>query len=96
LYCGKLYLCETNQKTNTMNTQLNEFKAAKQIALTINKGLMRRAKLNGIVTNYVGYKSANGKMYVIGDTENDIQNADAIINGCPAREIFGEFSVMAR
>ena len=77
-------------------TQLNQFNAAKQIALKINKGLMRRASFQGVTTNYIGFKSANGKMYVIGDTANDIQNADAIINGCHAREIFGEFSVMAR
>ena len=80
-----------------MNTiQLNQFNAAKQIALKINKGLMRRASYQGVTTNYIGFKSPNGRMYVIGDSANDIQNADAIINGCPAREIFGEFSVMAR
>lgn len=77
-------------------TQLNQFKAAKEIALKINKGLMRRASFDGVITNYIGFKSPNGRMYVIGDSANDIQNADAIINGCPAREIFGDFSVMAR
>ena len=56
---------------------------------------MRRARLNNEVTNYCGAK-LNGRMFVIGDTENDIQNPDATIMGKPAREVFGDFTVMSR
>ena len=77
----------TTQQTN----QINDFKSAKQIALSITKGCFRRA----LGTNYCGYKAKDGRMWVIGDTDADIQNADAIINGKPAREVFGEFSIMS-
>lgn len=74
--------------------QHDQFKAAKQIALAINKGEYKRARFEGNLTNYCGFKDGNGRMWVIGDTVADIQNPDAIINGCPAREVFGEFTVM--
>jgi len=75
--------------------QHSDFKAAKEIALSIENGLMRRARNNGIVTNYCGAKLQN-RMFVIGDTLQDIQNPDCYINNKPAREIFGEFTVMSR
>ena len=70
--------------------QHNEFKAAKNIALMIEKGCMRRAKLQKIPTNYCGYKANDGRMWVIGDSDAEIQNPDAIINGKPAREVYEE------
>lgn len=76
------------------NLAHEQFRAAKEIALSINKGEMRRARYNGTVTNYTGLKDKNGRMWVIGDSVNDIQNPDATINNKPAREIFGEFTVM--
>lgn len=70
------------------------FEEAKAIALTIENGLIRRARLNNEATNYSG-SSLNGRMFVIGDTENDIKNPDAFIMGKPAREVFGDFTVMS-
>ncbi len=79
--------------TNSQKIQHEQFKAAKQIALTIPPNQSRRAIYNGEVTNYTGC-NLNGRMWVIGDTLADIQNPDATINGKPAREVFGEFTVM--
>jgi hypothetical protein len=81
--------------TTIEKQQHESFKAAKTIALTIENGLMRRARLNDEVTNYCGAK-LNGRMFVIGDTENDIQNPDATIMGKPAREVFSDFIIMSR
>lgn len=81
--------------TTIEKQQHEDFKAAKSIALTIENGMMRRARNNGEVTNYCGAK-LNGRMFVIGDTENDIQNPDATIMGKPAREVFGDFTVMSK
>jgi hypothetical protein len=80
---------------NTEKQQLDGFNAAKQIALTIGNGLMRRAKVNNIPVNYCGAK-LNNRMWVIGDSLNDLQNPDATINNKPAREIFGDFTVMSK
>ena len=78
----------------TLEKQRHEdFNAAKQIALTIEAGLMRRARNNGVITNYCGC-NLNGRMFVIGDSLADIQNPDALVNGKPAREIFGDFTIM--
>lgn len=82
--------------TTQQQKQHNEFKVAKQIALTIEKGNLRRARFENAVTNYCGFKANDGRMWVIGDTNADIQNPDATINGKPAREIFGDFTVMSR
>lgn len=82
--------------TTKQQKQHNEFKAAKQIALTIEKGCLRRARFENAATNYCGFKAKDGRMWVIGDTEADIQNPDATINGKPAREVFGDFTVMSR
>lgn len=79
-----------------MNTRHEQFNAAKQIALNINKGELRRARFNGLATNYEGAKDTNGRMWVIGDSLADIKNPDAYINGKPAREIFGDFTVMSK
>lgn len=76
-----------------MKTKHEDFRAAKEIALAIPMGQMRRAVNNGRVTNYSG-ANIDGHMFVVGDTENDIQNPDAMIQGKPAREIFGDFAVM--
>ena len=78
-----------------MKTKHGDFKAAKEIALSIEKGQMRRAVNSGHVTNYCG-ANIGGRMFVIGDTENDIQNPDAIIHGKPAREVFGDFTIMTK
>lgn len=56
---------------------------------------MKRAVNNGRITNYSGANIC-GRMFVIGDTENDIQNPDAIIQGKPAREVFGDFTIMTK
>ena len=69
--------------------QHEDFREAKKIALTIGKGLMRRAA----DTNYCGC-NIGGRMFVIGDSEEDIQNPNCIIAGKPAREVFGDFTVM--
>jgi len=82
--------------THTNKTQLEQFNAAKQIALNIKKGMMKRASLNNIPTNYMGAKTSDGRMFVIGDTDQDIQNADIIMYGKPAREVFGDFTVMSK
>jgi hypothetical protein len=76
--------------------QHNHFLAAKEIALTINNGLMKRAIFNGSTTNYSGAKTLDGRMWVIGDNDSDIQNPDAIIYDKPARQIFGDFTVMSK
>ena len=85
-------------KLNTMTIQQknqhNEFKEAKKIALNIKEGECRRARFNDFATNYWGCKDRNGRMWVLGDTDKDIQNPDALINGKPAREVFGDFTVM--
>jgi hypothetical protein len=80
---------------NAEKQQLDGFNAAKQIALTIGNGLMQRAKVNNIPVNYCGAK-LNNRMWVIGDSLNDLQNPDATINNKPAREIFGDFTVMSK
>jgi hypothetical protein len=98
------YVCRfvetTKQKTHTMTTtqktQMEHFKAAKQIALNISNGMMMRASYNDAPTNYSGAKTADGRMWVIGDTSADIQNPDSMIHGKPAREIFGDFTVMSK
>lgn len=82
--------------TEEQTTQHNQFKAAKQIALSIEAGYSRRAKYDNAATCYTGYKSADGRMFVIGDCHADILNPDAIIDGRPAREVFGDFSIMSR
>ena len=77
-------------------TEINrEFEAAKQIALTISNNQMRRASVDGKPVNYLGVK-INNRMFVLGDSSNDIQNPDATIAGKPAREVFGEFSIMSK
>lgn len=78
-----------------MNKKHEQFKAAKKIALMIAKNESRRALYNGIPTNYIG-ANINGRMFVIGDSLDDIYNPDATINGKPAREVFEGFTVMAR
>lgn len=78
-----------------MNTNYEHFKAAKEIALSINRGEMRRAKVNNVPTNYMG-ANIGGRMFVIGDSEEDIQNPDLYINGKPAREVFGDFTIMTK
>lgn len=86
--------------TNSQIEQLNDFNSAKKIALTIPKGQMRRArsKNGNVPSNYIGFKNNEGRMFVIGDSENDIQNPDVYLfeEKLPAREIFGDFSVMSK
>jgi hypothetical protein len=97
-YIFTSYLITTKslkKMNNAEKQQLDGFNAAKQIALTIGNGLMRRAKVNNIPVNYCGAR-LNNRMWVIADNNNDLQNPDAVINGKPAREIFGDFTVMAR
>ena len=67
-----------------------DFNAAKKLAFNMPSGCYRRAAN----TNYCGYKSADGRFYVIGDTETDLQNPDAFIGGKPAREVFNGFTLM--
>lgn len=77
-------------------TEINkEFEAAKKIALTIANNQMRRALVDNKPVNYMGCK-LNNRMFVLGDSLNDIQNPDATIVGKPAREVFGEFSIMSK
>lgn len=73
--------------------QLAHFNEAKKIALSISVNNTRRAKFDGMVTNYTG-ANVNGRMFVIADSLADLQNPDTYINGMPAREIFGDFTVM--
>lgn len=73
--------------------KLEDFREAKKIALTISEGEMRLAKRNGQITHFYG-ANVGGRMFVVGETEEEIQNPDAIIQGMPAREVFGEFTVM--
>lgn len=81
---------------NTAEKQQHEaFKAAKQIALTIGKNQFKRASVNDAPVNYCGC-NMNGRMFVLGDTEQDIQNPDTTIMGKPAREVFGDFTIMAK
>jgi len=86
-------------KTQNQN-QLADFNVAKKIALTISNGQMRRArsKNGNTPTNYIGYKDNTGRMFVIGDSENDIQNPDVLLfaEKLPAREIFGDFTIMSK
>ena len=70
--------------------RLADFKAAKAIAVSIEKGHMRRAS----GTNYCGAKLSDGRMFVIGDTDEDLQKPDAVIDGKPAREVFADQTIM--
>jgi len=76
-----------------METIHEQFKAAKEIALTINRGEMRRARYADAATVYCG-ANIGGRMFVIADSEKYLQNPDCEINGKPAREVFGDFTVM--
>ena len=76
--------------TNLETLQLADFDSAKALSFTIEKGFYKRPSAT---SNYCGYQSMEGKFYVIGDTDNDIQNPDAIVNGKPAREV-NEFCVI--
>lgn len=73
--------------------QLAGFEAAKEIALTLPKNTSRRARVSELACNYTGC-NLNGRFFVIGDSENDIQNSSIIIDGKPAREVFEGFSIM--
>lgn len=77
----------------TEKQKLSDFRAAKKIAITIPEGEMRRATNEGHVTNYTG-ANIGGRMFVIGDSLDDISNPDGYVNGKPAREVFGEFSIL--
>ena len=81
--------------TTKEKERLAGFEAAKKIALTITSNQRQRAQINGAPTNYAG-ANVNGRMFVICDTEYDIQNPDAYILGKPAREVYGEFSTMSK
>ena len=88
-----IYSMKTTKKIEAMTTMTkvtDDFKAAKEIAMTTTPGTYQRAA----GTNYCGAKMKDGRMWVLGDTENDIQNPDAIVLGKPAREVFGDFSIM--
>ena len=74
-------------------SKLEDFRCAKEIALIIDEGEMRRAKRDGRITNYSGAR-INNRMFVVGDSLEDIQNPDAMIQGFPAREVFGNFTMM--
>lgn len=82
--------------TENKTQQHNEFKAAKEIALNITKGCSRRARYNGNVTNYTGFKDNSGRSFVIGDTDADIQNSTITIGGKPSREVFEGFAVISK
>lgn len=73
--------------------KLASFTIAKKIALTIGKNQYKRARYNNQATNYIG-ANVNGRMFVIGESTEDIQNPDCLIEGKPAREVFGNFSIM--
>lgn len=79
-------------KTN--KNKLLAFKAAKEIALNIQKGHFQRAAINDIPSNYCGFKDITGRTWVIGDSADDLQNPDATINGKPAREVFTDFTIL--
>lgn len=74
--------------------KLKQFNEAKKIALGVEKGCMKRAKFWGHPVNFSGFKSNDGRSFVIGESIADIQNPDCKINGFPAREIFDDFSIM--
>lgn len=74
--------------TISQKEQLDNFNVAKSYALTLEVGCYRRKG------NYKGYKHTDGTMWVIGDTDCDIQNCDARFDGFPARQIFGEHTGM--
>lgn len=82
--------------TTQEKSQHEQFKIAKHIAITIEPGLMRRARYQDAVTNYCGMKDNNGRCWVIGDGLNDVQNPDAWISGKPAREVFEGFTMMRK
>lgn len=83
------------KKQEQHRRKVEAFRAAKAIALTIENGLVHRARVNGQLTNYSGAR-LNDRMFVIGDNAWDIKNPDAWIAGKPVREIFGDFTVMSR
>lgn len=56
--------------------QQEQFEAAKQIAFTTTPGTMRRAKVSGVTTNYLGYKDIYGNTWVLADGPEDIDNPD--------------------
>lgn len=63
---------------------LQGFEEAKKIAFEVSKGCYRRA--HG--TNYCGFQSIDGSKWVLGDSENDIDNPDTIIGDKPAVQVF--------
>lgn len=75
--------------------QHEDFNAAKKIALNIEEGCMRLAKNGNRITRYYG-ANVGGRMFVVGESLDDIQNPDAMIQGMPAREVYGEFTVMSK
>lgn len=77
-----------------MDRQHEQFKVAKQIALSLHPGELRRARFEGRVTNYTGLKTPDGRSWVLGDSSADLQNARVTINGQPAREVFEGFTIM--
>jgi len=82
--------------TASQQLQLDGFNAAKEIALNINKGQSRRARVNNMACNYTGYKNGEGRCFVIGDSDSDLQNCTIEIMGKPAREVFEGFSMMSK
>lgn len=86
--------------TPQQQAQHAAFQAAKKIALNIPAGHYRRASVDGVTVKYYGFKHISGRMWVIGDSDAEIQNPDARIQVdnelLPAREIFGDFTIMTR
>lgn len=75
---------------NTQKELLGMFRAAKTLALSLPNNVMRRARHNGMATDFFG-ANVNGRFYVL---YKEIKKPDATISGIPAREVFGEFSIM--
>lgn len=76
--------------TSKQQHKLKAFKVAETIALSLNVGHWRRAQVDGKATNYSGFKDSTGQAWVIGDTHDDIQNADALIDDKPARRVYDD------
>ena len=81
--------------TLTNNKQIDSFNVAKLIAIGIDPGCARRARLDGKPTHYTGYKDDIGQIWVIGDSEKaDLPDPDRYINGLPARRITDIFTTL--
>ncbi len=77
--------------------QLHEFRKAKQLAFNLPRNHYQRIGGNDEKPgNYCGYKTCDGRTFVIADSSDYMQNPDCWIDGKPARRVYDGFTVMKK